>query len=599
MTENDVYILGLSFDYHDSAAALIKDGKVITAAQEERFTREKQDSSLPVNAIKYCLEFAGISAERLNYVVFYEKPFIKFERLIKTYIGSWPRGFLSFLKAMLVFLKTKLWVESRIRKALNGYKGEVLFTEHHYSHAASAYFCSNFSDAVVVTMDGVGEFDTTTFGFGEGNKLKLSHAIEFPSSLGLFYSALTYYLGFKVNSAEYKVMGLAPYGDADKYYNKFKELMEIKDDGSISLNMKYFSYEYGLRMTNKNFDELFGGPARKPESPLTQKEKDMAASLQKITNEIVLKIVNYARSVYPSKNLCLAGGVALNCVSNGKILEKNWFENIYIQPAAGDAGGAVGAALFVYFNGLGNAYPLPGERVMETVYLGPEYSGAEIEEFLNNGVKEIIGENNKVVYAKLTADEIISKVSDLITGNNVIGLFSGRMEYGPRSLGNRSIIADARNKENWQKVNLKIKFRESFRPFAPTVLEDKLEECFDIKVPSPYMLLVAQVKRTDVPAITHVDNSARIQSVNREQNQRYYDIINAFYDKTGCPLIINTSFNVRGEPIVMSPKDAFNTFLNTFMDYLVLGDYLISKKDNEHLADKEKMTKYLGKFKLD
>lgn len=599
MSEQSIYILGLSFDYHDSAAALIKDGKVIAAAQEERFTREKQDSSLPTNAIKYCLGFAGISADCLNYVVFYEKPFVKFERLIKTYISTWPRGFISFVKAMLVFLKTKLWVEARIRKALKGYKGEVLFAEHHYSHAASAYFCSDFSEAVVVTMDGVGEFDTTTFGYGKGNQLKLSHTIEFPHSLGLFYSAITYYLGFKVNSAEYKVMGLAPYGDPDKYYGKFKELMEIKDDGSISLNMKYFSYEYGLRMTNKNFDKLFGSAPRKPESPLTQREKDIAAALQKITNEIVLKIVDHARKVYPSKNLCLAGGVALNCVTNGKILEKNWFENIYIQPAAGDAGGAVVAALFVYFNGLRNTYPLQNGRTMETVYLGPEYSDAEIENFLNKEVKEIIGENNKVVYTKLSSDEVISKVSDLITGNNVVGLFGGRMEYGPRSLGNRSIIADARNKENWQKVNLKIKFRESFRPFAPTVLEDKLAECFDIKVPSSYMLLVASVRRTDVPAITHVDNSARIQSVNREQNQRYYDIIKAFYEKTGCPVIINTSFNVRGEPIVMSPKDAFNTFLNTFMDYLVLGNYLISKKDNEGLVDNEKMTEYLGKFKLD
>lgn len=591
MSEQNVYILGLSFDYHDSAAALIKDGKVIAAAQEERFTREKQDSSLPVNAIKYCLEFARISADRLNYVVFYEKPLVKFERLIKTYINTWPRGFLSFVKAMLVFLKTKLWVEGRIRKALGGYKGEVLFTEHHYAHAASAYFCSDFAEALVVTMDGVGEFDTTTFGYGKDNKLKLSHAIEFPHSLGLFYSALTYYLGFKVNSAEYKVMGLAPYGDPDKYYEKFTQLMEIRDDGSVKLNMKYFSYEYGLRMTNKRFDELFGGAPRKPESQLTQREKDIAAALQKILNEIVLKIVDYARSIHPSRNLCLAGGVALNCVANGKILEKNWFENIYIQPAAGDAGGAVGAALFVYFNGLGNTYPLSEGRIMETVYLGPEYSAAQIENFLNKEVG--------VVYTKLSDDEVIAKVSDLITGNNVIGLFNGRMEYGPRSLGNRSIIADARNKENWQKVNLKIKFRESFRPFAPTVLEDKLTECFDIKVPSPYMLLVAPVKRTDVPAITHVDNSARIQSVSREQNPLYYDIIKAFYEKTGCPVIINTSFNVRGEPIVMSPRDAFNTFLNTFMDYLVLGNYLISKKDNEGLVDNEKMAKYLGKFKLD
>lgn len=599
MSKENMYILGLSFDYHDSAAALIKDGKVIAAAQEERFTREKQDSSLPISAIKYCLDFADISADRLDYVVFYEKPFIKFERLIKNYINTWPRGFISFVKAMLVFLKTKLWVESRIRKALGGYKGEVLFTEHHYSHAASAYFCSNFNDAVVVTMDGVGEFDTSTFGYGKGNNLKLSHTIEFPHSLGLFYSALTYYLGFKVNSAEYKVMGLAPYGDPDKYYNKFKDLMEVKEDGGIKLNMKYFSYEYGLRMTNKNFDKLFGGPARKPESPLTQKEKDIAAALQKVTNEVVLKIVDYARSVYPSKNLCLAGGVALNCVANGKILEKGWFEHIYVQPAAGDAGGAVGAALFVYFSGLGNTYPLAEGKTMETVYLGPEYSEAEIESFLNNEVKNIIGENNTLVYTKLSGEEVATKVADLITGNNVIGLFGGRMEFGPRSLGNRSIIADARNKENWQKVNLKIKFRESFRPFAPTVLEEKLGECFDIKVPSPYMLLVAPVKMANVPAITHVDNSARIQSVSREQNPRYYDIIKAFYEKTGCPVIINTSFNVRGEPIVMSPQDAFNTFLNTFMDYLVLGDFIISKKDNTHLVDNKKMGEYLGKFQLD
>ena len=599
MAENNVYILGLSFDYHDSAAALIKNGKVVAAAQEERFTRDKQDSNLPVNAIKYCLEFAKISASDLHYVVFYEKTLIKFERLLKTYINTWPRGFISFAKAMLGFLKSKLWVESRIRKALNGYKGKILFTQHHYSHAASAYYCSNFVDAVVVTMDGVGEFDTTTIGFGKNSQLNLTRSIEFPHSLGLLYSALTYYLGFKVNSAEYKVMGLAPYGDPEKYYEKFTKLVEVKDDGSFKLNMKYFSYEYGLRMTNKKFDELFGGPARKPESQLTQREKDIAASLQKITNEIVLKIVDHARAIHPSKNLCLAGGVALNCVANGKILEKNWFENIYIQPAAGDAGGAVGAALFVYFNGLKNVYPLANDRVMDTVYLGPSYSEKEIENFLNEEVKEIIGRDKKVVYTKFSDEEIIPKVAELITGSNVVGLFGGRMEFGPRALGNRSIIADARNKENWQKVNLKIKFRESFRPFAPTVLEDKNSECFALNCPSPYMLLVAPVKRNDVPAITHVDNSARIQSVSRSQNQRYYDIISAFYQQTGCPVIINTSFNVRGEPIIMSPRDAFNTFLNTFMDYLVLGNYLISKKDNEGLVDKEKMTSYLGKFKLD
>ncbi|MBI2037814.1 MAG: carbamoyltransferase [Candidatus Magasanikbacteria bacterium] len=598
-SEQDIYILGLSFDYHDAAAALIKNGKVVAAVQEERFTRDKQDSSLPAHSIKYCLDFAGITSDQLSYVVFYEKPFIKFERLLKTYISTWPLGFLSFLKAMLVFLKTKLWVESRIRKALDGYKGSILFTQHHYSHAASAYFCSGFSEAIVVTMDGVGEFDTTTFGYGKGNKLNLSHTLEFPHSLGLFYSALTYYLGFKVNSAEYKVMGLAPYGDPNKYYDTFKELVEIRDDGSVKLNMKYFSYEYGLRMTNRRFDKLFGGPARQPESPLTQREKDIAAALQKITNEIVLKIIAQARTLYPYKNLCLAGGVALNCVTNGKILEKKWFDNIYIQPAAGDAGGAVGAALYVYFDRLNKNYPLPEGSTMETVYLGPEYSESELEKFLEEDVKAIIGEDKKLVYKRLEYNDLIDQVSNLINGNNVIGWFQGRMEYGPRSLGNRSIIADARNKENWQKVNLKIKFRESFRPFAPTVLEDKSAECFDLTVPSPYMLLVAPVKRTDVPAITHVDNSARVQTVNPEQNKKYYDLIEAFYKKTGCPIIINTSFNVRGEPIVMSPQDAFNTFLHTFMDYLVMGNYIISKQDNQQLVDKEKMNKYLGKFKLD
>jgi carbamoyltransferase len=366
------------------------------------------------------LEFAGIKAEDLTHVVFYEKPFIKFERLLKTYIGTWPFGFLSFLKAMLVFLKTKLWVEGRVRKVLAGYVGDILFVQHHYSHAASAYYCSGFEDALVLTMDGVGEFDTTTFGYGKGNHLALSHALEFPHSLGLFYSAITYYLGFKVNSAEYKVMGLAPYGNPDTYYEAFKELLEIRDDGSIKLNMKYFSYEYGLRMTNQNFNKLFGGSPRKPESPLTQREKDIAASLQKITNEIVLKIVDHARKIYPSKNLCLAGGVALNCVTNGKILEKKWFDNIFIQPAAGDAGGAVGAALYVYFDRLQNQFPLVSGKTMETVYLGPEYSDQQIAHFLENEVMEIIGKERKVVYKHLEYSALIEEVSDLINGSNDI-----------------------------------------------------------------------------------------------------------------------------------------------------------------------------------
>ena len=599
MKNKDIYILGLSFDYHDSAAALIKNGQIIAAAQEERFSRIKHDPSLPINAIKYCLQQADIKDDRLNYVVFYEKPLLKFERLLKTYINTWPLGLVSFLKAILVFIKSKLLTESRIRKALPGYLGDVLYTQHHYAHAASSYFCSDFSEAVVVTMDGVGEFDTTTIGYGKGNNLILTHSLEFPDSLGLLYSALTYYLGFKVNSAEYKVMGLAPYGNPDKYYNKFKELIFVNNDGSFVLNQKYFSYEYGLKMINKNFCQLFGGQPRQPESPLTQREKDIAAALQKITNEIVLKIVAHAQKLYSSKNLCLAGGVALNCVANGKILEEKIFDQIFIQPAAGDAGGALGAALYVYFSVLNHEYPIIDKKVMETIYLGPKYSNNEIEKFLNHEVKEIIGSDKKLIYTKLNDKELIDQVSNLINGNNVIGLFNGGMEFGPRALGNRSIIADARNEQNWQKVNLKIKFRESFRPFAPSVLEEKNTECFDIPCPSPYMLLVGQVKRNDVPAITHIDNSARIQSVNRLQNERYHQIIEAFYQKTNCPVIINTSFNVRGEPIVMSPKDAFNTFLNTFMDYLVLGDYLIAKRDNQHLVDEEKMKEYLGQFKLD
>lgn len=598
MPEKDIYILGLSFDYHDAAAALIKNGIVVAAAHEERFTRDKHDASLPINAIEYCLQFANITAAEVNYVVFYEKPLLKFERLLKTYMSTWPLGLISFVKAMLGFIKTKLWSERRIRKALKGFDGEMLYTEHHYSHAASAYYCSGFEDAVVVTMDGVGEFDTTTIGYGKGNQLTLAKTIEFPHSLGLLYSAVTHYLGFKVNSAEYKVMGLAPYGNPDLFYDAFKKLIEVKEDGSFKLDMRYFSYEYGLKMTNNAFDELFGAPARKPESKLTQREKDIAAALQKVTNEIVLKIADHARQEFPSRNLCLAGGVALNCVANGKIMETGWFDKLYIQPAAGDAGGSVGAALFVYYHILNHPFP-PGKPVMETVYLGPEYSNDEIEQFLTNDVQALIGKDKTVRFKKVSDEVLLDETSDLINGSNVIGWFQGRMEFGPRSLGARSIIADARNKENWQKVNLKIKFRESFRPFAPTVLEDKNSESFATTHVSPYMLLVAPVKRTDVPAITHVDNSARIQTINRDQNARYYDLINAFYKKTGCPIIINTSFNVRGEPIVMSPRDAFNTFLNTFMDYLVIGNFIVSKKENEHLVDQEKMKQYIGTFKLD
>jgi carbamoyltransferase len=594
MPQKPLKILGLSFFYHDAAACLMIDGKVVAAVQEERFTRKKHDDSFPVKAIKYCLDFGNLLAKDIDYIIFYDKPVLKFERLLRTYIRTWPKGLRSFIMAMQIWLKDKLWVEQKIRKHLN-YSGEMFFCEHHYSHAASAYYASDFDEAVVVTTDAVGEWDTTTFGYGRDNQLVLTHTIKFPDSLGMLYSALTYYLGFRVNSAEYKVMGLAPYGNPDVYYNKFKELIDIKEDGSFKLNMKYFAYEYGLTMTNSKFNKLFGGLPRKPESELTQRQKDIAAALQKVTEEVVLKMVKYAKKLHPSENLCLAGGVALNCVANGKILKEKIFKNIYIQPASGDAGGAVGAALYFYYECLKNKKQ---KGAMSSIYLGPEYSDEQIEEFLERDVKEIIG-HKKVNYKKINEEDLTAEVAKLINGNNAIGWFQGKMEFGPRALGNRSIIADARNKENWQKVNLKIKFRENFRPFAPTILEEKSADYFDLNCSSPYMLLVAQVKKDNVPAVIHVDNSARIQTINKEQNERYYELLNEFYKSSGCPVIINTSFNVRGEPIVESPKNAFECFINTHMDYLVMGNYLISKKENIHLVDVDRLNSYLSKFKLD
>lgn len=583
--QKDTYILGISCFYHDSAAALIKNGELIAAAQEERFTRKKHDDNVPLKAIDFCLKKAGIGINDLQYVVFYDKPLVKFERIIQTYLKSWPFGFKSYMMAIPLWIKKKLWMKHILRQELD-YEGEILFTEHHIAHAASAFLVSPFEDAAVVTLDGVGEWDTTTIGYGQGSDLKLHKTIEFPHSLGLLYSAFTYYLGFKVNSAEYKVMGLAPYGNPDVYYDKVKELIDVKNDGSFQLKMKYFGYEHDLKMTTKHFDKLFGGPARKPESELTQREKDIAAALQKVLNEIVLKIVDYAYEQHPSDNLCMAGGVALNCVANGEIIKHSKFKNLFIQPAAGDAGGALGAAYYVWNTVLGN----PRNFVMEHTYYGSEYSDEEIEQALMEKDLEFI---------KHEGDDIIETTAKLIEGENVIGWFQGRMEFGPRSLGSRSIIADSRNKENWQKVNLKIKFRESFRPFAPTVLEDKCEEHFDIPCPSPFMLLVAPVKSDNIPAVTHVDQSARIQTVNRDQNPKYYDLIQNFYELSGCPVIINTSFNVRGEPIVESPENAINCFLNTYMDYLVIGNYVVSKEKNKHLVDEEKLQNYLDQFELD
>ena len=582
-----VYILGLSCFYHDSAAVLLRDGEIIFAAQEERYTRKKQDENFPTNAVEHALKAGGITAADLTEVVFYEKPFLKFfERILETQIDVWPRGFIMFHRAMREWMLKKLWIPQTIKKELD-FNKPILFTTHHESHAASAYYCSGFPDAAIVSVDGVGEWATTTIGHGQGKDMKLLRAIHFPHSLGLLYSAITYYLGFKVNSAEYKVMGLAPYGEP-KYMKEMKTLIHVKDDGSFELDMSYFTYEYGLTMTGSKIEKLFGHPTRKGEAKLEQFHKDVAASLQQITEEVMLKIATEAKRLTGSKYLCLAGGVALNCVANGKILRAKLFDDIFIQPAAGDAGGALGAALAVWHKKYG------GERLprLGNVYLGNEYSESEIETFLKQ---------ENLPFEKLTKEGVIEKTAGLLTGENVIGWFQGRMEYGPRSLGNRSIIADARNKENWQKVNLKIKFRESFRPFAPTVLEEKAKEYFDLDRESPYMLLVAdvhQAKRQEIPAVTHVDGSARIQTIRADQNPTYHALLSAFHKQTGCGVIINTSFNVRGEPIVESPKDALNCFLNTDMDYLVLGTCLLekTKMPKDRLKGREQ---YLQSFQLD
>ncbi len=566
---------------------LLKDGKVVFAAQEERYTRKKQDDRLPISAIAKALEYASITIEDIDAIGFYEKPMLKFfERLLQTYFKVWPLGLRQYQKAMQEWMHTKLWIPQHIEKDL-GYKGEIFYIPHHESHAASSFYCSGFVDACIVTVDGVGEWATSTIGHGKGKNLDLKKEIHFPHSLGLLYSAITYYIGFKVNSAEYKVMGLAPYGEP-KYVDQFRELITIKDDGSFQLNMKYFTYEHGLRMTGKRIEKLFGQPTRKPESDLTQFHKDIAASVQKITEEVMLKICKHAKDVTGSDNLCLAGGVALNCVANGEILRSGMFKDIFIQPAAGDAGGALGVALSIWHKKFDGAR----SPKINDVYWGTEYSDDQIEAFLKK---------KNLPYQRLDDHELINSVSSLLEGENVIGWFQGRMEFGPRALGNRSIIADARNKENWKKVNLKIKFRESFRPFAPTVLEENVAEYFDLDRESPYMLLVADVnpdKRDMIPAVTHVDGSARIQTISEKQNAKYYNLIKAFREKTGCAVIINTSFNVRGEPIVESPKDALNCFLNTHMDYLVMGNILMKKSD----MPKDRVLQsadYLDKFELD
>ncbi len=594
-----MYILGISAFYHDSAACLVKDGEIIAAAQEERFTRKKHDYRFPKNAVDYCLNSEKISINDVSQVAFYDKPFLKFERILETYLSYAPLGIKSFLKAMPLWIKQKLWMKELIKTELN-FSGEIIFPEHHQSHAASAFFPSPFDEAAFITMDGVGEWTTTSIGTGKQNKIDILAEIKFPHSLGLLYSAFTYYTGFKVNSGEYKVMGLAPYGEP-KYVDIIKEnLIDIKDDGSFKMNMEYFDYCAGLKMTNRKFDKLFGGPARKPESKLTQREMDLARSVQDVTEEVMLKTAKHVRKVTGKNKLCLAGGVALNCVANGKILKEGIFDQIWIQPAAGDAGGALGAALFAWHNYLGNKRVVEGDSdTQKGSYLGPAFTDDEIEKYLRS---------NNIPFEKLSKEFIYDKVADLLNEEKVIGWFGGRMEFGPRALGARSIIGDARSAKMQSIMNLKIKFRESFRPFAPAVLEEKVGDYFEIDSPSPYMLLVANVNserrkemteeqknyfgieklnviRSDIPAITHVDYSARIQTVNGVSNPNYYNMIKRFDEKYGSAVIVNTSFNVRGEPIVCTPGEAYQCFMRTDMDYLVLENFILDKNKQPDFKD--------------
>jgi len=566
-------ILGLSCFYHDAAAALLRDGDLVAAAHEERFTRKRHDPDLPKQAVAYCLAEAGLEMGDVDYVVFYDKPFIKFERILLTYLATFPRSLRSFTKAMPVWMREKLWVPQRIARELD-YDGEILFAEHHQSHAASAFLPSPFEEAAILTLDGVGEWATATQGVGRGNGLELLREIRFPHSLGLLYSAFTYYLGFKVNSAEYKVMGAAPYGEPRYYQKIVDELLDLREDGSFKLDMKYFAYDYGLTMTNKRFDRLFGQPRREPESAMEQFHWDMAASVQKVTEEVVLRMGRDIHRRTGMKKLCMAGGVALNCVANGRLLREGPFEDIWVQPAAGDAGGALGAAMFAQHCVLGE----PRSFRMDHAYWGPAFPDDEIERFL---------QARKAPYRRLGREEMLAWTAEQLDAQqHVVGWFQGRMEWGPRSLGARSILADARNEENWKRVNLKIKFRESFRPFAPAVLEEKAGEWFDLDRESPYMLLVCQVRPDrKIPAVTHVDGSARVQTIRREQHAEFHDLIRAFESRTGCPVLINTSFNVRGEPIVCTAEDAYLCFMRTDMDALVLGHCVLEKKDQPELVE--------------
>lgn len=612
-----MYILGISAYYHDSAACLLRNGEIVAAVQEERFSRIKHDSNFPSNSIKYCLQEANITPEQIISVVFYEKPFLKFERLLETYLAFAPRGFLSFFKSMPLWIKEKLFQKSSLVKKLKDTLGyninwseRILFSEHHLSHAASAFYPSPFENAAVLTLDGVGEWTTTSLAIGKGSKLKIVKEIKFPHSIGFLYSAFTYYTGFKVNSGEYKVMGLAPYGKPI-YSDLIKEkLITVADDGSFQLNMSYFNYTTGLKMTNKKFDMLFGGPARIPETKLTQREMDLAASIQQVTEDIIIKIAKNIAKETDERNLCLAGGVALNCVVNGILLREKIFENIWIQPAAGDAGCALGAALSSWYLHYKKDRKIKTERdAMKGSYLGPEYSNIQIEVML----KEC-----GAIFKKLSTSNLIDSVAVALANKKAVGWMQGRMEFGPRSLGARSIIADPRSPTMQKQLNLKVKFRESFRPFAPSVLIEDVGEWFDLENDSPYMLFVANVKknkclnmsedqenlfgieklnvpRSQVPAITHIDYSARIQTVHSDTNPLYHSLITKFKKMTGCPILVNTSFNVRGEPIICSPIDAFKCFMGTGIDILVVGNFLLYKEEQ----DESLKQNYEDRYELD
>ncbi|HLA76743.1 MAG TPA: carbamoyltransferase [Vicinamibacteria bacterium] len=567
-------ILGLSCFYHDSAAALLRDGEIVAACQEERLSRKKHDSGFPSLAVKYVLKQAGIGPQDLDAVGFYDKPLLKFERILSTYAATFPRSFNSFRTAMPLWIHEKLWVPSLIRKELRPYRGPILYAEHHMSHAASAFLVSPFEEAAILTVDGVGEWATATFAVGKGSDIQIFKEIRFPHSLGLLYSAFTYYLGFKVNSAEYKVMGLAPYGKPVHFDRIMKEMVQLQADGSFKLNMKYFSYDYGLTMTNGAFDDFFGGPPRKAETWMAEREFDIAASVQRVCEEVVLRMVRHLHQETGQSNLCMAGGVALNCVANGRVIRETPIKNLFVQPAAGDAGGAVGVAHYLY----NTLEKQPRGKAWTHAYLGPAYSDAETKQYLDS---------RGVAYHALPRQELLSRTARLISEGNVIGWYQGRMEFGPRALGGRSILADPRDPKMRDTLNMKIKFREGFRPFAPSVLADKASEWFEIDCDSPYMLLVAQVRegKRVIPSVTHVDGSARLQTVTREESPLYYDLIQEFEKLTGVPIVINTSFNVRGEPIVCTPHDAYLCFMRTNMDHLVLGSYFLDKKEQPPLRE--------------